>query len=68
MLVVPWMVLFLPAYHPSVAFSMKTTAAVGMRVAAVGVGCYVLIYFFAPRELLPCLVVLYFLAARGRRG
>ena len=61
LLVVPWMVLFLPAYHPSVAFSMKTTAALGMRIAAVGVGCYVLIYFFAPRELLPRLVVLYFL-------
>ena len=60
-LVVAWMALFLPAYHPSVVFSMKATAAIGMRVAAAGVGCYVLIYFFAPRQLLPRLVILYFL-------
>ena len=59
--VVPWMLLLMPAYHVSVAFSVKATANTVARAAVAGAVLYPLVYFFAPRQVLPRLVVLYFL-------
>ena len=56
-----WMLLLLPAYHVSVVFSVKDTANILAKAAVVGLVAYPLVYFFAPREVLPRLVVLYFL-------
>ncbi len=51
----------LPAAHPSVAFSVRRTATVLLRGAlALGL-LYLAVYFYAPRGVLPRLVVLYFL-------
>ena len=50
------------AYHPSVSFSLRRTAIAVARAAATGAGLYAVFYFFAPREMLPRLVILNFLA------
>ncbi len=58
----PWLLLLLPAYRTGAAYSVRTAAAVAVR-AAVGVaGLYLLVYFLSPRDLLPRIVVLSFLA------
>ncbi len=59
-LVVPWLVLLQGASHPTVAFSIRSTAGVGLRAVAVIVGLYLAMYVFLPPDLLPRLVLLYF--------
>ena len=60
-LVVPWMLLLMPAHRPAALFSLRTTAAAAAHAAVTGAMLYVLVFFLAPRGLLPRLVVLYFL-------
>lgn len=62
MLVVPWMLLLLPAHRPGAMFSLRATANAAARAAVTGAMLYVAVFFLAPRGLLPRLVVLYFLA------
>ena len=60
-LVVPWMLLLMPAHRPAALFSLRTTAAAAAHAVVTGAMLYVLVFFLAPRGLLPRLVVLYFL-------
>ena len=61
LLVAPWMLLLMPAHRPAALFSLRTTAAAAAHAVVTGAMLYVLIFFLAPRGLLPRLVVLYFL-------
>jgi exopolysaccharide biosynthesis polyprenyl glycosylphosphotransferase len=63
--VLPWMLLLTPTYHVSVVFSAKDTTKAVAKAAAIGLALYPLVYFMAPRELLPRLVVLYFFLIAG---
>ena len=58
----PWLLLLLPAYRTGAAYSVRTAAAVAVRAAVGGAGLYLLVYFLSPRDLLPRIVVLSFLA------
>lgn len=60
-LVVPWMLLLLPAHRPGTMFSLRATATVAARAVVIGAMLYFAVFFLAPRSLLPRLVVLYFL-------
>ena len=60
-LVVPWMLLLLPAHRPGAMFSLRATAKAAARAAVTGAMLYFAVFFLAPRGLLPRLVVLYFL-------
>ena len=62
LLAAPWMLLLRPARRPAAMWSLWDTAVVTAHAAGVVGVLYVLIFFLAPRELLPRLVVLYFLA------
>ena len=61
-LVVPWMLLLLPAHRAGAMFSLRATATAVARAAFAGALLYFAVFFLAPRGLLPRLVVLYFLA------
>ena len=60
-----WLLLLRAAAAARLAFSARDTAAVVARAAAMGLGLYLALYFFAPRNLLPRLVVLNYLALAG---
>ena len=60
-----WLLLLRAAAAARLAFSARDTAAVVARAAAMGLGLYLALYFFAPRDLLPRLVVLNYLALAG---
>ena len=49
-------------YRPQVVWSLRQTAAVIAAAALTGAGLYFVIYFFAPRDVLPRLVIVNFLA------
>ena len=61
-LVVPWMLLLLPAHRPGTMFSVRATATAAARAAVTGAMLYFAVFFLAPRGLLARLVVVYFLA------
>ncbi len=60
LLVAPWMLLIRQARRPDVMWSLWETAVTAAHAAVVIVVLYALIFFLAPRELLPRLVVMYF--------
>ncbi|MCY4601815.1 MAG: exopolysaccharide biosynthesis polyprenyl glycosylphosphotransferase [Acidobacteria bacterium] len=60
-----WLFLLRAAAAARLAFSARDTAAVVARAAALGLGLYLALYFLAPRNLLPRLVVLNYLALAG---
>lgn len=60
-----WLLLLRVAAAERLVFSARDTAAVVARAAAVGLGLYLALYFLAPRDLLPRLVVLNYLALAG---
>ena len=57
-----WMFLIRPAYRPRVVFAINETAAVVARAVVTIGAIYMAAYFLAPRDLLPRLVLLAFLA------
>ena len=61
-LVVPWMLLLLPAHRPGTMFSVRATATAAARAAVTGAMLYFAVFFLAPRGLLARLVVVCFLA------
>ncbi len=61
LLIASWLLLLPPAWRPAAIWRLTDTAVV-VAHAAVGVGLlYVLVFLLAPRDLLPRLVVVYFL-------
>lgn len=56
--VVPWLFLLMPAHHPGVVTSVRATAAVVVQAAAMSGAVYLVLYFLAPRDLLPRFFVL----------
>ena len=60
-----WLLLLRAASAARLAFSSRDTAAVIARAVVVGLGFYLVLYFLAPRDLLPRLVVLNFLTFVG---
>ena len=60
-----WLLLLRMASSARLAFSTLDAASVVARAAAMGLGLYLALYFLAPRDLLPRLVVLNFLALAG---
>ena len=62
LLVAAWMLLLMPARRPAVMWSLSDTAVVAAHAAVVVVVLYALIFFVAPRDLLPRIVVVGFAA------
>ncbi|MYD86902.1 MAG: exopolysaccharide biosynthesis polyprenyl glycosylphosphotransferase [Acidobacteria bacterium] len=60
-----WMLLLRAVSAARLAFSTRDTAAVVARAVLVGFGLYLVLYFLAPRDLLPRLVILDFLTFVG---
>ena len=60
-----WLLLLQPASTRGPVFADPDTATVVTRAVAAGIGLYMVLYFLAPRDLLPRLVVLHFLALAG---
>ena len=60
-----WLLLLQPASAARRGFSTRDAATIVTRVALTGIGLYLAIYFLAPRDLLPRLVVLNFLGLAG---
>ena len=60
-LIVPWMLLLQPARRPAAMFSPRAAVSAASHAVVTGVLLYVLVFFLAPRDLLPRLFVLYFL-------
>ena len=64
-LAVVWLLLLRAASAVRLAFSSRDTAAVVARAVVAGLGFYLVLYFLAPRDLLPRLAVLNFLTFVG---
>ena len=62
LMVALWILLLLPTHQPSAMWSLSDTAVFAAHAAVAVVVLYSLIFFLAPRELLPRLVVVYFAA------
>ena len=60
-----WVLLLYPAYRSNAAFSTRDSATVLAHAVSAGVGLYLVLYFLAPRDLLPRVVVMNFLALAG---
>jgi len=60
-----WLLLLQLASARASLFAEPDTATVVTRAVAAGIGLYMALYFLAPRDLLPRLVVLHFLALAG---
>jgi len=60
-----WLLLLRAASAARLAFSARDTAAVIVRAVLVGLGLYLVLYFLAPRDALPRLVILNFLTFVG---
>ena len=59
---VVWLLLLQPPFTSRPAAATRDTAAIVARTVVSGMGIYLVLYFLAPRDLLPRLVVLNFLA------
>ena len=57
-----WLLLLWPPFTSRFAFPTPDTATVVSRAVVAGIGLYLVLYFLAPRDMLPRLVVLNFLA------